>query len=177
MNQKCWLVLSAIFAVTMIVAIAILGLVLRNAHLSPTREVGTATVLTPTVGPRLSAQLPTPELTSSSVETAKPGMDCQFFDNLKDALAHPEYVCSLDLEGKDLQQLPPEMAAMTNLVSLSLKHNHLMDLPIWIERFKNLETLDASDNDLRELPAEIGNLANLTALVLDSNKRTDDVTG
>jgi len=101
-----------------------------------------------------------------------------------------EGATSLDLSGKQLSQLPPEIGQLTNLQSLNLSDNQLSEsllnlqslnlssnqlseLPPEIGQLAKLQSLDFSFNHLSELPSEIGQLANLQSLNLSSNQLSE----
>ncbi|MBC8264797.1 MAG: leucine-rich repeat domain-containing protein [Anaerolineales bacterium] len=80
---------------------------------------------------------------------------------------------SLNLLGRDLSDLPPQIGQLTNLQYLDLSGNSLADLPPVISQLTNLQTLTLSDNSLADLPPEIGQLTNLQRLYLDGNSLAD----
>ena len=108
-----------------------------------------------------------------------------------------EGATSLDLSGKQLSQLPPEIGQLTNLQSLNLSDNQLSEsllirekelfdrieqatweeilyddwkqLPPEIGQLLNLQSLNLSSNQLSELPPEIGQLAKLQSLDFSFN--------
>ena len=77
---------------------------------------------------------------------------------------------TLDLSYNQLNELPAEIAELTNLTTLDLSYNQLNELPAEISQLTNLTTLYLSGNQLNELPAEISQLTNLTTLDLGENK-------
>ncbi|MCT7960563.1 leucine-rich repeat domain-containing protein [Laspinema sp. D1] len=79
-------------------------------------------------------------------------------------------VTYLNLSGKGLTKLPPEIGQLTNLTRLYLTGNQLSELPAEIGQLSNLTELHLGDNQLSELPAEIGQLSNLTKLSLYDNQ-------
>ncbi len=79
---------------------------------------------------------------------------------------------SLDLKGKQLTALPPEIGQLTHLTKLNLSNNQLITLPKEISQLSNLTELDLWGNQLRVLPAEIDNLTNLIELNLGGNQLT-----
>jgi internalin A len=99
----------------------------------------------------------------------------------------------LDLEGRGLQELPPQVFALTNLEKLNLNDNNLTSLPpeicqlhnltdLYVRRNKiqglsgaiahltQLERLHLGDNQLAELPGEISDLTRLVSLDLKNNQ-------
>ena len=59
---------------------------------------------------------------------------------------------TLNLSGKGLSSLPPEIGNLTALKVLDLVNNELKELPSWIGNLTSLEMLDLSYNHLTELP-------------------------
>ncbi len=76
----------------------------------------------------------------------------------------------LDLFGKNLKELPPEIGQLQNLSRLVLRDNKLSSLPPEIGQLQNLSYLSLHSNQLSSLPAEIGQSQKLSALVLRDNK-------
>jgi Leucine-rich repeat (LRR) protein len=81
-------------------------------------------------------------------------------------------VKDLDLKGKNLVFLPPEIGRLTALKRLDLSHNQLTTLPSEIGALSALKFLYIKDNSLIILPPEIGGLTALIALHVDNNKLT-----
>ena len=79
---------------------------------------------------------------------------------------------TLQLQGNQLTTLPPEIGQLVNLQSLNLTNNKLATLPPEIGQLVNLQTLYASDNQLTTLPPEIGQLTNLQTLAFSENQLT-----
>ena len=86
--------------------------------------------------------------------------------------AAKDRVTSLNLRGKKLRALPPEIGQLRHLRQLNLGFNQLRALPPEIGRLRNLTQLYLDSNQLRALPPEIGQLHNLTELNLWGNKLT-----
>ena len=76
---------------------------------------------------------------------------------------------SLDLSGKGLTTLPPEIGQLVKLQSLDLDSNQLTTLPPEIGQLVKLQSLYLMRNQLTTLPPEIGRLSNLRNLKLDGN--------
>lgn len=75
----------------------------------------------------------------------------------------------LDLSGKGLSALPPELFQLTDLTYLDLHGNQLAALPPEIGQMTGLEVLNLGCNALAALPPEICRLTRLELLVLDGN--------
>jgi internalin A len=79
---------------------------------------------------------------------------------------------SLDLSGKSIEELPPEIAQLINLTSLDLRLNRLTTLPESIGQLTNLTSLYLRYNQLAALPESIVQLTKLTSLDLRDNQLT-----
>jgi hypothetical protein len=79
---------------------------------------------------------------------------------------------TLDLCGKQLTALPPEIGQLTGLRQLNLSSNQLTALPAEIGQLTELYRLYLEDNQLTELPPEIGQLTGLRDLNLSGNQLT-----
>jgi internalin A len=89
-------------------------------------------------------------------------------DGLRKARCHGK----LDLSGRQLTALPPEVTQLTNLQTLDLTGNALRVLPPEVTQLTNLQTLWFRDNVLTALPPEITHLTNLQTLDLTGNRLT-----
>ncbi|NGX58823.1 MAG: hypothetical protein K940chlam3_01731 [Chlamydiae bacterium] len=76
----------------------------------------------------------------------------------------------LDLNGKKLVKLPPEIGRLTRLETLSLANTNLKELPPEIGLLTNLCVLNLQKNQLKKLPAEIKNLKHLNAISIYENE-------
>ncbi|MEH2421256.1 MAG: COR domain-containing protein [Nostoc sp.] len=81
-----------------------------------------------------------------------------------------EKLTKLNLSGKGLTTLPPEIVKLTNLQTLNLSSNQLSSLPPEIGQLTNLQSLNLNNNQLSSLPPEIGQLTNLQSLNLNNNQ-------
>jgi Leucine-rich repeat (LRR) protein len=77
---------------------------------------------------------------------------------------------SLNLFGKGIKELPPEIFQLTHLESLELSYNQLETLPPEIGALTALKELRLGHNRLKSLPPEIGALTELTRLEVDWNQ-------
>ncbi|MBI1266058.1 MAG: hypothetical protein GC193_01370 [Cryomorphaceae bacterium] len=116
----------------------------------------------------------------------------KMFRSAEEALETPEPVYRLDLSGKRLKEIPPEvfelkylqelildknklhelpaeLLQLKNLQRLSVSHNHLEEFPAFVCNLKNLRYIDFSDNEISKLPDEIHRLQKLEELILWSN--------
>jgi predicted nucleotide-binding protein len=76
----------------------------------------------------------------------------------------------LDLSKNKLTNLPLQLFTLANLVELRLRENAIATLPRAIGNLTRLSTLDIANNRLKSLPAEIGRLSNLVDLKLGGNQ-------
>ncbi|XBI77525.1 hypothetical protein VPH35_070612 [Triticum aestivum] len=80
------------------------------------------------------------------------------------------------LEGKEVNEIPPEIARLRYLETLQVRRTLIRELPSEIGDLQQLKTLTVSRNqNLVELPREIGDLENLETLVLIYNRRLTEV--
>ncbi|PID58617.1 GTPase [candidate division KSB3 bacterium] len=78
----------------------------------------------------------------------------------------------LDLSGKQLTELPPEIANLSTLERLDLRENQLTALPPEFGQLSALQVLDLRQNQLTALPPEFGQLSALQVLDLRQNQLT-----
>ncbi|HWB01391.1 MAG TPA: COR domain-containing protein [Verrucomicrobiales bacterium] len=78
----------------------------------------------------------------------------------------------MDLSGRGLVALPPEIGQLTALTQLHLYTNHLTALPPEIGQLKALTTLYLHNNRITAVPPEIWQLRALTQLFLSLNQLT-----
>jgi GTPase SAR1 family protein len=77
----------------------------------------------------------------------------------------------LDLSGKQLEYLPPEVESLSKLQELNLSYNNFVYLPPEIGTLKNLHSLSLSYNyQLSVLPSEFWELDNLQQLDLSATR-------
>ena len=90
-----------------------------------------------------------------------------------------EGTVELDLSGKGISVLPPEIGQLTSLTHLNLSNsyntknkNQLTELPPEIGQLTNLQSINLDNNQLTTLPEAIGQLTNLRSLNFDNNGLT-----
>lgn len=166
----------------LVVAVAIVGVIITSAvsvFVQPSSVAATA-------GPRLpgEASLRDGSRASARREEALPlptfSPAHARVDPLAAALRRPDQVTELDLAGRGLTSLPPEIGRLRNLRSLDLgekigEHdrvlsNHLRTLPPTIGSLRRLETLNLASNAVDALPDELAWLERLTTLDLSFNR-------
>ena len=87
--------------------------------------------------------------------------------------ADRENLTKLDLSGKYLTSIPPELGRLLSLTRLYLHSNQLINVPSELGQLTNLTTLHLDRNQLTSVPAELAHLTNLTLLHLDRNQLTN----
>ena len=83
-----------------------------------------------------------------------------------------EGATELDLDGKGLTTLPPEIGQLSQLSELTLRDSQLTALPPEIGRLSQLRTLWLFNNRLTDLQPEISKIARLEGLRLGNNQLT-----
>jgi internalin A len=86
------------------------------------------------------------------------------------AQAEREGWTELDLSGKGLKKIPPEIAQLSKLQTLDLSNNQLDIIPDVITQIANLQTLILWGNQISELPESISQLLSLYRLDLGINQ-------
>jgi hypothetical protein len=79
-------------------------------------------------------------------------------------------VYRLDLSGKRLKEVPPEVFQLKNLQELILDKNKLSELPAALSNLKNLQRLSAAHNHLEEFSVAVCNLKNLRRIDFSDNE-------
>lgn len=95
---------------------------------------------------------------------------CSNIRNLESAKSNPGSTTTMNLSSSGLNEVPGEIAAMTNLRKLILFRNKLETIPGFVGNLSKLETLSVQSNNLKTLPPEIGQLNRLTKLNLRFNQ-------
>lgn len=99
--------------------------------------------------------------------------DYQYSEKYKKYIGLPRnkeqlfYITELNLDNKQLTQLPEAIGKLTQLTELSLAHNKLTSLPKSICNLTQLTKLELSNNSINFLPESIYNLTKLNYLSLD----------
>lgn len=81
-----------------------------------------------------------------------------------------EKIINVELEKRDLKQVPEKIFEFTHLKILNLCSNLIKTIPKEISKLTNLEELYLDRNLICELPEEIGNLKKLKKIILSNNK-------
>lgn len=89
---------------------------------------------------------------------------------LKDGLAG---LTVLNLNGNQLQILPPEIGCLIKLETLSIDNNRLIELPKEIGLLPRLSSLSLAGNKISKLPREMTYLYTLESLILIDNRLKD----
>ena len=92
------------------------------------------------------------------------------YRSLDDAMLNKKRVYILNLDSKNLTELPSQIGKLKNLQELYLRGNKLTSLPPELWELTNLQKLMLGDNKLSEVPAAISKLINLEELDLFSNR-------
>lgn len=81
-------------------------------------------------------------------------------------------LCDLILDDNKLTKLPESICNLVNLQELYLYNNQITCIPDSIDNLVNLLILDLGNNCLTSIPKSIGNLFNLRELYLHDNQLT-----
>ncbi|MCS6802622.1 MAG: leucine-rich repeat domain-containing protein [Chloroflexota bacterium] len=179
---------------------AVVGVLLRSVALMTLLVVGAAIVavivtsaasifvqpssVAAAAGPRLPGEVPLPSGGSARWrQGALPtpaAPSSSHADPLASALRRPDHVTELDLAGRGLTALSPEIGRLRHLRSLDLGEklgpddtvlsNHLRSLPATVGALRQLETLNLAANALDSLPEEFAWLERLRRLDLSFNR-------
>jgi Leucine-rich repeat (LRR) protein len=88
------------------------------------------------------------------------------------ALADPDNVSELRLEGAKLGRYPEEISSLPRLKRLHLDSNEIAQLPLSVGQLQGLRTLSLRYNKLSSLPKELAHLEGLEVLDLKGNSLT-----
>ncbi len=75
----------------------------------------------------------------------------------------------LDLSGRNLTEIPPEIAHLTSLKSLSLSDNQISEIPEALAYLTSLRFLYLNNNQISEIPEALAQLTSLQVLNLNNN--------
>ncbi|AXT52922.1 hypothetical protein D1818_19630 [Aquimarina sp. BL5] len=84
--------------------------------------------------------------------------------------SNPLDIKILNLNNKDLVEVPLEIKSYKNLIELDLSNNQLLDIPEWIGELPNLEILDFTNNRIKKIPESIYKLKKLRYLYFSNNQ-------
>jgi internalin A len=87
--------------------------------------------------------------------------------------AKAENWTELDLSGKKLTQIPPEIFQLSQLTKLNLRSNQITKIPDAIAALSNLQQLDLGVNQITKIPDAIAALSNLQRLDFSFNQITE----
>ena len=88
-------------------------------------------------------------------------------NSLIEALKDPENIYKLNLRGKNIKSIPPEIGKLKNLEVLNFSGSGVRFISKEIEQCKKLKSIIGNSSNLREIPSTLGNLKNLRVLKLD----------
>jgi len=84
--------------------------------------------------------------------------------------AKDERAGKLDLSGRNLTEIPPEIAQLTSLQYLDLSDNQISEIPEALTHLTSLQVLLLSNNQIREIPEALAQLTSLQYLYLYNNQ-------
>ena len=97
-------------------------------------------------------------------------VSAQDYFSLQDALENKSTATYLNLRGKNIDSIPPTIAALTQLESLILWDNKLKQVPDEIYSLPNLRYLSLRQNQFTTLSAAIKQARILNSLEIQRNK-------
>jgi len=119
---------------------------------------------------RYNASRTLPSVASSTI-AVKPFQDtCIYTSDLATAEKNPLQVCSLNLFGKKLTEIPVAVFTMTNLEYLNLADNNITTVPPAIGQLTNLKWLYLNQNQITSLPDTMDQLKNLQFFTIGYDK-------
>jgi Leucine-rich repeat (LRR) protein len=99
--------------------------------------------------------------------------DMDEFTSIEEALLNPDSVYRLNLRGKKLKQVPPQVfTSFPYLVDLDLSRNRLKELPDSLWALGRVKRLNLCKNQIEQLPPSIGRMHHLEELVISQNELT-----
>jgi internalin A len=84
--------------------------------------------------------------------------------------AKDERARELALSGRNLTEIPPEIAQLTSLQSLDLSYNQISEIPEALAQLTSLQVLYLHNNQIREIPEALAQLTSLQSLDLSYNQ-------
>ena len=84
--------------------------------------------------------------------------------------AKDERAGKLALSGRNLTEIPPEIAQLTSLQILVLKNNQIREIPEALAQLTSLQILVLNNNQIREIPEALAQLTSLQRLYLSYNQ-------
>ncbi len=84
--------------------------------------------------------------------------------------AKDERAGELDLSGRNLTEIPPEIPQLTSLRSLALGHNQISEIPEALAHLTSLRFLYLGHNQISEIPEALAHLTSLRVLLLSDNQ-------
>jgi internalin A len=84
--------------------------------------------------------------------------------------AKDERAGKLDLSGRNLTEIPPEIAQLTSLQELNLNNNQISEIPEALAQLTSLQFLDLGHNQISEIPEALAQLTSLQILLLSNNQ-------
>nr|WP_242034667.1 leucine-rich repeat protein [Microcystis flos-aquae] len=84
--------------------------------------------------------------------------------------AKDERAGELDLSGRNLTEIPPEIPQLTSLRSLALGHNQISEIPEALAHLTSLRFLYLGHNQISEIPEALAHLTSLRFLLLSDNQ-------
>ncbi|REJ60675.1 MAG: GTP-binding protein [Microcystis aeruginosa DA14] len=84
--------------------------------------------------------------------------------------AKDERAGKLDLSGRNLTEIPPEIAQLTSLQELNLSINQIREIPEAFAHLTSLQFLFLYNNQIREIPEALAQLTSLQRLYLSNNQ-------
>ncbi|CCH92805.1 Leucine-rich-repeat protein (fragment) [Microcystis aeruginosa PCC 9432] len=84
--------------------------------------------------------------------------------------AKDERAGKLALSGRNLTEIPPEIAQLTSLQSLDLSYNQISEIPEALAQLTSLQYLDLYNNQISEIPEALAQLTSLQYLHLSNNQ-------
>jgi len=99
--------------------------------------------------------------------------DMDEFTSIEEAMVNPDSVYRLNLRGKKLKRVPPQVfSSFPNLVDLDLSRNRLKELPDSLWALGRVKRLNLSKNQIEQLPPSLGRMNHLEELVISQNEIT-----